>query len=1684
MMQKNAKTAGLLSRRMTALLMSLVLLLGLFPITPDLAKAADWTQEYLDTLVSWGVMRGDISGALHGDREITRAEFVTMMNRAYGYTEPGAHPFTDVPTPAWYYDDISIAYEVGYFDGTSETTASPDDSLTREQAAVLLARNMMLQEKSGETLGFSDSREFSEWSRNLIQSVSDAGVISGYPDGTFRPQGNITRGEVACMLVRAVGTPIQTEGIHTLGSMYGNVTINTPGVQLKNTIIAGDLYLTGGVGLGEVLLENVTVLGRIVASGAGESSKGESSIVLRNVDADEMVVDSIANQFVTIRAEGNTVIGSTSVRTSSYIEDTTRSGLGLKYITLDGKDSINVQLAGNLKEVVNETPSSRLVIAQGIADQVTVDEKAAGSALVIENSASIKELNLDVATGVTGEGDISHLTVNAPGSNVSMLPDTITIRPGITASIAGVTMDTVDAAESSSDPRFLAGYPVARKVAPTSADAVFSTNKPGTIYWAISALTDGSVEEEDLISPPVYAGKIIKNGTIPAADSKTELTTKLTGLTTDGSYYLSAVLVDNRGMHSPVKVTAFTTPDDTVPAFATGYPYMSRTTKEDPQVTIMTNKSCMLYYALLPKGASAPKAADFKANAVTGNLGFGSVDVVKNSTIPITVNSVTLDELATYDLYLWLTDYDGAKSSAVKKLSFTTADTTPPIIRHIEQTDAKATAIDINYALNEPGTLYWAIVKEGEDFFRPITGQTAVPLPTDQAAKIQVENGMGSVKKGNSNASKVETDIKFTISGLQPQTAYDLYYVAKDKAGNYSSEVKKLTINTLDNQAPTVTQEFTRYNGDETDVPLADTDIRLVFSESIQGVTTGDDGSKIYKKFLVLYQTALKDKTPAAYKALADELRKHIVMYQISGGSRSQVAERTAQDTPANWVIDYRFARVTMENGKMVITLPTTSTSSTSALNLKSGATYFFHLKGITDTAVVPNRMGDQDLPQFRTVFAQINLSNSDVSFIDKDGDGMMDVSKGDIRLDMTFKMDPISTAKVPDTECWDMILWSDTSVEFMMYRRITDAEGTVITDWAPVGLNSAVITAPNQTFNGTTLRKGFTPTPLTFEALNTLDEDHTYEYGIHFTKVGILTQYEAWNSLITMKIGIAAGGSRDLGNLAGNVAERWEEFKQDQSITSIGLAYSAKGTSDELIIRRQFSDSKSPSFDMDFPHFTPGSGAVTMDLLLDRSGTIYYVIAPKTDFIPYVGGTAVTPDNDSDKAIYPNTYVPTIGNPDKDETPNLTSPDYLEIVEPKFPNSPQVKFGSASFDGATITVDVAGLEPEKGYYAYFVLKGNGETYSKVFCFQFTTTQVETPYIGLENQSPQVSLGTTIESNLDWALVANDNIPSFLRAPFYDSVNSKKTTEYETTSWYKNYDGKTTDAQGKPITPIKFTVLDALTTVANPTTQESVFDQYADDAIRIKTSEYIRRTGPAYPTAVPTDYGRLTTKGGNFNETSVSPKEMKPNVQYYFLAVARHPKGATDGFKAHGNIHLPDSVPPELLADPDGVITVITGVYETGSTTNVMATAPWQDNPHLYTYSGTVTISFSEPIYQLLTVGGVPQLKGVIVNWDTSGTSDPSKHVNILSILGGSLSNRITPGIFTNAPSTDITLAFNKIHHNESLRLFNAGFISDASSNTNGKTLVLTFKTSSNMGFLGEVAQPAFEYTWQDPPTG
>ena len=84
---------------------------------------------------------------------------------------------------------------------------------------------------------------------------------------------------------------------------------------------------------------------------------------------------------------------------------------------------------------------------------------------------------------------------------------------------------------------------------------------------------------------------------------------------------------------------------------------MSLVTNTDAQVTVMTTKRCQLYSALLPKDAAAPTTADFKASAVTGNLGLGVRDEVKNTSATTRNRSIRLTYNQMLDIDIATTIY-------------------------------------------------------------------------------------------------------------------------------------------------------------------------------------------------------------------------------------------------------------------------------------------------------------------------------------------------------------------------------------------------------------------------------------------------------------------------------------------------------------------------------------------------------------------------------------------------------------------------------------------------------------------------------------------------------------------------------------------------------------------------------------------------------------------------------------------------------------------------------------------------------------------------------------------------------------------------------------------------------------------------------------------------------------------
>ena len=151
--------------------------------------------------------------------------------------------------------------------------------------------------------------------------------MSGYPDGSFRPNQPITRAEAISVLDRAVGTLYNRTG--TYGPFQGNVvqegnvTITASGVTLQNTTITGNLYLTEGIGEGEVTLINVTVQGTTKIAGGGRDS-----IRLRDTNLGGALVNVPSRKLVRILAQGGTAVGALEARTPTRLEEDDLTGSG------------------------------------------------------------------------------------------------------------------------------------------------------------------------------------------------------------------------------------------------------------------------------------------------------------------------------------------------------------------------------------------------------------------------------------------------------------------------------------------------------------------------------------------------------------------------------------------------------------------------------------------------------------------------------------------------------------------------------------------------------------------------------------------------------------------------------------------------------------------------------------------------------------------------------------------------------------------------------------------------------------------------------------------------------------------------------------------------------------------------------------------------------------------------------------------------------------------------------------------------------------------------------------------------------------------------------------------------------------------------------------------------------------
>jgi hypothetical protein len=383
---KTIKSQGV--RRLSIALIFLTALL--FMSGASLAAPTDieghWAGNTIAKWVDEGNVKGYEDGTFRPNNPITRAEFMVLVNNAFGFSKEAELDFTDVAADAWYASHVAKAKAGVYISGYPDGTVRPGANITRQEVAVVIANLKNLADNEKAAGSFNDANLVPDWSKGAIGAVLGAGYMSGYPDNTFKPANNITRAEALVALDNLPDTVVYDQ-VGTYGPAEGeeavnaDVIINEDGVVLQNFAIDGDLTIGEGVGSGTVTLNNITVKGETFVRGGGTDS-----IVINGGSYNKIIIlktSSGAVRIVATDAKGMDVV---------LAEDA-----GGDTVVLEGTfDSVTV----DAPEVVVETRGETVI------NSMVVTENSKGVTINLDKGTTVTKLVKEVEVKVKGEGEV------------------------------------------------------------------------------------------------------------------------------------------------------------------------------------------------------------------------------------------------------------------------------------------------------------------------------------------------------------------------------------------------------------------------------------------------------------------------------------------------------------------------------------------------------------------------------------------------------------------------------------------------------------------------------------------------------------------------------------------------------------------------------------------------------------------------------------------------------------------------------------------------------------------------------------------------------------------------------------------------------------------------------------------------------------------------------------------------------------------------------------------------------------------------------------------------------------------------------------------------------------------------------------------------------------------------------
>lgn len=164
-----------------------------------------WAQKNIEALVRKNVISGYEDSTFRPEKSVTRGEFIKMIVTAFGIGGNADNDYTDVPASHWAYEYVMTGSASGIVTGFEDGSFRPEGLITREQAATIIYRAVSLKCTLPEGVSdFTDISLFSEYAVRPILDLAGAGLISGVAEGIFAPGDIATRAQSATLINNAL----------------------------------------------------------------------------------------------------------------------------------------------------------------------------------------------------------------------------------------------------------------------------------------------------------------------------------------------------------------------------------------------------------------------------------------------------------------------------------------------------------------------------------------------------------------------------------------------------------------------------------------------------------------------------------------------------------------------------------------------------------------------------------------------------------------------------------------------------------------------------------------------------------------------------------------------------------------------------------------------------------------------------------------------------------------------------------------------------------------------------------------------------------------------------------------------------------------------------------------------------------------------------------------------------------------------------------------------------------------------------------------------------------------------------------------------------------------------------------------------------------------------------------------